>query len=302
MSIVRVAAGEVAVVIILAFYEPTPSAAPAPQFSGPEVAAAFRCASAALLGAGAFGETWRVSHAGSADRAVKLIFDPAYPADRLDREAEGLRRANSPHVVDLLEVQQVHVNGMDRQALVFEYIDGGAVASRLQPGVPVSPDDVRAFARGVIAGVAELHAQQTVHRDIKPENIALRGGDWSQPVLLDLGLAKVLDQHSLTAYPAIMGTVPFMAPEQLKGERARPLADMFAVGVVLHLMLAGQHPFYGPRAQAVDDIAAVRLIEAGPKPLPATTPPHLATLVARLLSAEAYKRGSATRALEDLSP
>lgn len=289
-------------VIILAFYEPAPLAAVVPKFSGPEVAAAFGCASADVLGAGAFGETWRLSQPGAADRAVKLIFDPAYPAERLGREAEGLRRANSPYVVDLLGVEQVHVAGADRPALVFEYIDGGAVTSNLQHGVPLSARNVRDFACGVLAGVAELHAQQTVHRDIKPDNIALRGGDWSRPVLLDLGLAKVLDQRSLTAYPAIMGTVPFMAPEQLKGERARPMADMFAVGVVLHLLLAGEHPFYGPRAQAVDDIAAVRLIEAGPKPLPATTPADLAGLVGRLLSLHAYKRGSAARALADLCP
>lgn len=287
-------------VIIIACYEPTPSVTVAPKFSGPEVAAAFGCASATLLGAGTFGETWKVSKAGTVDRAVKLIFDPAYPADRLDREAEGLRRANSPYVVDLLEVQQVHVAGHDRPALVFEYIDGGAVASRLQLGVPVPPNDVHVFGSGLLAGVAELHSHQTVHRDIKPDNIALRGGDWTKPVLLDLGLAKVLDQQSLTAYPAIMGTVAFMAPEQLKGERARQLADMFAVGVVLHIMLAGAHPFYGPRAQAVDDLEAIRLIEAGPKPLPTTTPPDLAALVGRLLSPEAYKRGSALRALEDL--
>jgi serine/threonine protein kinase len=287
-------------VIIMAFYEPSPATTVAPKFSGPEVAAAFGCSSATLLGAGTFGETWRVSGSGAVDRAVKLIFDPAYPADRLDREAEGLRRANSPNVVDLLDVQQVHVGGHDRPALVFEYIDGGAVASRLQLGVQVSPDDVHVFATGLVAGVAELHSRQTVHRDIKPDNIALRGGDWTQPVLLDLGLAKVLDQSSLTAYPAIMGTVAFMAPEQLKGERARQMADMFAVGVVLHIMLAGAHPFYGVRAQAVDELAAIRLIEAGPKALPATTAPDLAALVTRLLSPEPHKRGSAVRALKDL--
>jgi serine/threonine protein kinase len=287
-------------VIIIAFYEPNPAAAVAPKFSAAEVAAAFGCASASLLGAGSFGETWRISTPVANDRAVKLIFDPSYPTDRLDREAEGLRRANSKYVVDLLDVQNVRVAGDDRPALVFEYIDGGAVASKLQLGVPLPPDDVRAFATGVLAGVAELHSHETVHRDIKPDNIALRGGDWAEPVLLDLGLAKVLDQQSLTAYPAIMGTVAFMAPEQLRGERARPMTDMFAVGVVLHIMLAGEHPFYGPRAQAVNDTEALNLIDAGPKPLPATTPPDLTALVTRLLSAEAYQRGSATRALGDL--
>lgn len=287
--------------IISAFYEPTPSTAVAPKFSAAEVAAAFGCASAAPLGTGSFGETWRISQTGSVDRAAKLILEPAYPKAYLDREAEGLRRANSRYVVNLLEVQQVHVAGHDRPALVFEYIDGGAVAGHLQLGVPVPPDDVRRFAQGLLAGVAELHDQQTVHRDIKPDNIALRGGDWTQPVLLDLGLAKMLDEASITAYPAIMGTVAFMAPEQLKGERARQMADMFAVGVVLHIMLAGAHPFYGLRAQAVDDLEAIRLIEAGPKPLPTTTPPDLAAVVTRLLSAAAYKRGRAERALRDLT-
>jgi serine/threonine protein kinase len=288
-------------VIILAYYEPAVAPPFSPSFQALEVAAAFGVTAARPLGAGAFGETWRLEAAGAPHRAAKLILDPNYPPDRLDREIEGLRRANSPHVVDLVEARQVTIGGDNRSALVFEFIDGGDVASRLRPGAAVPADDVREFARGLVAGVAELHSQQTVHRDIKPENIAVRGGDWAQPVLLDLGLAKVLDQQSLTAYPTLMGTVPFMAPEQLRGERARQLADMFAVGVVLYLLLTGRHPYYGPRALALDHLAAIQRLENGPAPLPGATPTDLAELVNRLLSAEAYRRGSAARALDDLS-
>jgi serine/threonine protein kinase len=287
-------------VIILAYYEPTAAPAFVPSFQAAEVAAAFGVTTARPLGAGAFGETWCLQVPGHPHQAAKLILDPNYPPDRLDREVEGLHRANSAHVVDLVQSTQVTIAGSDRSALVFEFIDGGDVAGRLRPGVPVPPDDVRVFARGLIAGVAELHAQQTVHRDIKPENIALRGGDWAQPVLLDLGLAKVLDQQSLTAYPTLMGTVPFMAPEQLRGEPARQMADMFAVGVVVYLLLTGKHPYYGPRALALDHLAAIQRLEDGPDPLPGATPADLADLVNRLLSPEAYRRGSAVRALDDL--
>lgn len=265
-----------------------------------EVREAFRASAATPLGRGAFGETWLLEYPDGTRRAGKVILSSTYPTARLAREVEGLRRVNSPHVVTLHETLTVDLARGTRAALVFEYVPGGDVDANLPEGSTRSPADVTCFTQGVLAGLVALHAVDTVHRDIKPANIAVREGDWARPVLLDLGLARVLDRASITAYPALMGTALFMAPEQLRQERARKAADIFAVGVVAYMMLAGRHPFYdGKDNLALTD--AVKLIEAGPAPLPASVPTELAEVVTRLLHPDPADRGSARRGCKDLT-
>lgn len=265
-----------------------------------DVAAAFEVGSVRPLGRGAFGETWRLDLTDGTHRAAKVIMSPTYSKDRLDREVEGLRRVNSPYVVKLLETTAVDIGGATRAALVFEFIPGGDAASKLEPGRQIDPEEVVSFGQGVMSGLMALHGVDTVHRDIKPENIAVRGGDWGQPVVLDLGLARVLDHDSITSYPSLMGTAPFMAPEQLRQERARKAADIFAVGVVMHLMLAGQHPFYEGRT-TITLLEAVDLIKAGPAALPSAVPAGLSDLVRRFVGPDEADRGSARRACRDLA-
>jgi serine/threonine protein kinase len=182
-----------------------------------------------------------------------------------------------------------------------EFVPGGDLASALAADNWPTYDEVRAFAVGLLAGVAAMHSTETVHRDIKPENIALRGGDWSQPVLLDLGLSKMLDVDSLTTYPALFGTRPFMAPEQIRLQEARKGADVWAVGVILHLLLTKKHPFYGPKAAKVHIDEAVKLVSSGAADLPGDVPEPLRTVATRLLNAVPNQRGSAQRALSDLT-
>lgn len=265
-----------------------------------DVAAAFEVDSVQPLGRGAFGETWRLDLADGTHRAAKVIMSPTYSQDRLDREVEGLRRVNSPHVVKLIDTTSVDVGGATRAALVFQFVPGGDAASRLEPGKQIHPEGVVTFGHGIMSGLMALHGVDTVHRDIKPANIAVRGGDWGQPVLLDLGLARVLDRDSITSYPSLMGTAPFMAPEQLRQERARKAADVFSVGVVMHLMLAGQHPFYEGRT-TITLPEAVGLINDGPAALPEDIPAALADLVRRFLAPEEADRGSARRGCRDLA-
>jgi serine/threonine protein kinase len=182
--------------------------------------------------------------------------------------------------------------------LFFEYVDGNDVMTWLRANDWPTEPEVLVFAAGLFEGLVALHEQEAVHRDLKPENIALRRSGWGQPVILDLGLAKLLDEPSITAYPALLGTAPYMAPEQLRGDRARKAADMWAAGVVLHLLLAREHPFYGP--QAVTQDTALPLLEAGPPPLPETVGEPLRSITSRLLSPLPYQRGSAERALGEL--
>ena len=271
---------------------------------GEEIVHAFGAASAAPLGRGAFGETWRIDLVASHEQparqyAVKVILNPAYPRSLLAREVGGLQRVQHRNVVGLVETREVTLSVGDRAALVFEYIPGGDVAHALHSDLP-DTEQIRDFGLGLLSAVCALHDTNTVHRDIKPENIALRDGRWDSPVLLDLGLAKLLDVESMTTYPQLLGTLPFMAPEQVRGEPARKAADVWAVGVVLHILLTGQHPFFGDRNHALLRPAALDALMSGPRPLVASVPADLGHLVQRLLSADAHTRGSARRALRDL--
>ena len=138
-----------------------------------------------------------------------------------------------------------------------------------------------------------------MHRDIKPANIALRGGDWSRPVLLDLGLARSAGEATITAYPAQVGTPAYMAPEQLQGLPARQASDLFAAGVTVRELLGGRHPFYDP-GPLLPPAEMIARIAKGPYPLPAGVPGHVAELLDRLTAERTADRGSARSSLKRL--
>ena len=268
-----------------------------PQFHPSEIAEAFAVSHARHLGSGGFGETWLLEQDGG-KQVAKILNDPDYRMDRLRREVEGLRRVEAcPHVVRLQDVVLVSLSAGDRIALRFEYIEGADVMARLRAGQWPTETEIMSFATGLLRGLVALHGQQTIHRDIKPENLALRPSGWDQPVILDLGLSKFLDQPSITTYPAILGTAPYMAPEQIQGRRARTTTDLWAVGVVLYLLFTRRHPFYDSRR--IDQVDALERLQGGPPPLAGVGQP-LASLVHRLLSYKPYERGSARRALAEL--
>jgi serine/threonine protein kinase len=247
-----------------------------------------------LLGAGSFGDTWRYN-----DTAVKIICVDSYPPERLAREVNGLSCVTSPYVVRLAGTRTVNLRGAARPALVFEYITGGDIARRISRAQWPTVSESVALLSGLLTGVCDMHSAGVVHRDIKPGNVALRDGDWSKPVLLDLGLARGVNEATITVYPAALGTARYMAPEQLRGDRARKAADLFAVGVTVREVLGGRHPFYDDGctytyAEAIDRIAK------GPYPLPPDVPSQVAELLDRLTDAREHERGSAASSLKRL--
>lgn len=265
-------------------------------FSEDDVKSAFGSADVEYLGTGGFGETWRVG-----SDALKIIHRDS--ADRVKREVEGLGRVDHPNVVRLHAVENATIGGQELPALRFDYVPGGDVQQALARGERLSAADAPHFLRGLLGGVGSLHAAGVIHRDLKPENVALRNGSWLEPVVLDLGLARVLDLSSITTYPAVVGTLRFMAPEQVLGRRVRKAADVFAVGLLTRMALTGEHPFF-PAGVAISDADEVlRRIEDGPAPLPAEVPTVLAGLLDQMVTYPEHTRGS-TRAclsaLEDL--
>ncbi len=283
--------------MIVFYYEPDELAAGKRVYDTAAVAAAFKVADVGWLGSGSFGETWRVG-AGAARRAVKIMHSDNYTVKMLEREVEGLRRGACANVVKLDEVREVIVSGKKRPALVFEFVPGSSVAEVIKTRAWPTTPQVTAFAVGSLRGLAQLHSKEAVHRDIKPENIMLRDGDWSRPVIIDFGLSKMLDLATVTAYPRVMGTAPYMSPEQIRGQRSKKATDLWCLGVVLHLLLSHEHPFYGGRdSRLLPDDAVAKLL-AGPKKVPASGP--LRSVVLRCLSPEMHKRSRAERALREL--
>jgi serine/threonine-protein kinase len=264
-----------------------------PRFSASEVAAELG-GPVALLGAGAYGDTWR-----RGGTAVKIICVDGYPTQRVNREVAGLRRVDSPYVVKLLDVYTVNLGGQERPALEFEYIAGGDVAARIESAEWPTADQALSMLRGLLVGVGDMHATGTVHRDIKPGNIGLRDGDWSRPVVLDLGLARGMDETTITVYPGHVGTVWYMAPEQLEGRPARKAADLFAVGVTVRQVLGHRHPFYDDGVSYTFDEAVVR-IQQGPCDLPTGGLGRTIELLDRLVAAPEHERGSAMSSLRRL--
>jgi len=179
--------------------------------------------------------------------------------------------------------------------IVMEMLEGRSLADALRDG-PLAVAEAVAVARGVLTGLAAVHARQIVHRDIKPQNIRLCA---DRVVVMDFGIARAHDAAAAAAAPAagrgrrstphttIAGTPGYIAPEVLAGGRATAAADLYSVGLLLHEMLTGRlplEPTTGATAVGGSREPAPP-VAAAPRP-PVTTAPALAAVIARLLSAD----------------
>lgn len=247
------------------------------------------------LGTGSFGETWRARINGR-DVACKIIYR-SDSADRLEREIAGYRRVSSRNVVTLYEAKTITVGESSRVCLFFEYIAGGDLSQALSGRIPTE-QELRGLANGLLSGISAMHRANLLHRDLKPANIALRDGGFSEPVILDLGLARLVDLESITRYPAHVGTAMYMAPEQLRQERALRASDLWAVGVVLFQASTGNHPFFVEGETLTWDQLFARVER--PPDVSAIASAEVAALIKRCLSDPPHKRGTVAKALERL--
>ncbi|MFJ7523839.1 serine/threonine-protein kinase [Streptomyces griseus] len=263
------------------------------QFSAEEIAQAVDSPLVSYLGTGSFGETWRVQRA-DRDAAYKIIYRDDAGSERLRREIQSYRRVASVNVVRLDDALPLQIGSRRCAALVFEYIDGGDLARAIGESRP-SRDQLSNLASGLLSGLSALHGAELLHRDLKPANIALRGGDYSHPVILDLGLAKLLDVESITRYPQSIGTPLYMAPEQLEGNRAMRASDLWAVGAVLYEAATGFHPFWSAgESVTLEDF--VERLKTQPE-IPEQIAPGIANLITRFLSHAIHRRGTVEKAI-----
>ncbi|QDT88584.1 serine/threonine-protein kinase [Gimesia algae] len=157
---------------------------------------------------------------------------------RFSREAKSAAAVVHPHVVPILTVNE-H-NGLPY--LVMPVVEGKSLQRRIEKYGPLSVIESIRIAAQVADGLSAAHVQGLVHRDIKPENILLENGV-ERVQITDFGLARAVDDASMTRSGVIAGTPQYMSPEQAHGDSIDHRSDLFSLGSVMYFMLAGRSPF-----------------------------------------------------------
>jgi Tol biopolymer transport system component len=248
------------------------------------------------LGEGGMGEVYRARDSRlNRDVAIKVLpdafADDAERVARFEREAQLLAAVNHPHIAAIY--------GIEGRAIVLELVEGSTLAERLEAG-RLSADEAVPIAIQIAAAVEAAHDKGVIHRDLKPANIKLtRDGDVK---VLDFGLAKLLDTHVSDAHLSqsptftaqgtfagvILGTAPYMSPEQARGRAVDKRTDIWAFGCVLFEMLSGTRAF--PGDDVTETLGAIIHKEPLWDSLPADVPAHIRTLLQRCLQKNTKER------------
>jgi eukaryotic-like serine/threonine-protein kinase len=217
--------------------------------------------------------------------AVKLLREVA--ASETDRarflsEARLLGRLSHPHLVGVLDA------GIDdeRPFLVLQLVRGRTLSQAL--GEPLPPSRVARLGADIAAALEHVHAAGVVHRDVKPGNVLVDEDGSAR--LADFGIARVVDEtHHHTRTGTVMGTIAYLAPEQVAGEPVTTAVDIYALGLVLLEALTGARPYAGTSVES----ALARLHR--PPELPATLPPQWAALLAAMTARDPAARPTAAQ-------
>ena len=226
------------------------------------------------LGAGGMGEVYKARDT-RLDRTVAIKVLLAHVADdpdlrqRFEREAKTISSLNHPHICTLHDIGQQ--DGIDY--LVMEYLEGETLAQRLEKGA-LPLDRALQYAIEIADALDKAHRKGITHRDLKPGNIMITKAGTK---LLDFGLAKLREpkaavispseretrRASLTGEGTILGTLQYMAPEQLEGKDADARTDIFAFGSIVYEMITGKEAFTGESQASL--IAAI--LDSQPTPM-----------------------------------
>jgi serine/threonine protein kinase len=252
----------------------------------------------ASLGAGGMGEVYRARDTRLQRTVAIKVLSSDLHCDperrrRFQREAQAVAALTHPHIGGLYDIGEHE--GTD--FLVLELVEGVTLEERLADR-PLTLAETLAYAEQIGQALDHAHRQGIVHRDLKPQNVMITKAGAK---LLDFGLARVVQPiggaagtvptaaATLTAEGTILGTLPYMAPEQLEGREADARADLFAFGAVLYEMVSGRRAFQGTSPASV--IGAVLRDQPPPMTeLQSLTPPALERLVRRCLEKDPERR------------
>jgi serine/threonine-protein kinase len=217
-----------------------------------------------------------------------LSHDPHIKA-RFDREAGTVAALEHPNTIQVYDFGEMEDGTL---YLVMEFVQGRSVADILEKDGPMPPARVENILRQVCGSLEEAHSHGIVHRDLKPDNVVLceRAGtkDWVE--VLDFGIAKRSSEHDpneakLTQQGMVLGTPPYMSPEQFTGQPVDVRSDIYALGVMTYEMLVGKYPF---EANTAWEWASKHMTEA-PRPietqaLGANVPDRMRSAITRALA------------------
>lgn len=252
-----------------------------------------------VVGNGAFGTVLRAFDT-KLERivAIKLLalkMSSMSPArKRFLREARTSAQIRHENVVSIHSVEEDPI-----PYLVMEYIPGRTLQQQLEEHGPLDLPSALRLGKQIADGLAAAHARDLIHRDIKPGNILLEGDMEERVKITDFGLARTVDDASMSQSGMIAGTPMYMAPEQAHGYKLDQRADLFSLGSVLYQMISGRPPFRAPTAMAVLN----RVTGDTPRPIQEIipeTPDWICELIGRLHAKNPAERFSSAREVSEL--
>ncbi|MBO0881873.1 MAG: serine/threonine protein kinase, partial [Mycobacterium sp.] len=200
------------------------------------------------LGRGGMGQVYLGRSPGGRNVAVKLIRAP-YADDavfrrRFSREVKAAQRVGGYYTAQVID----DGSGEDPPWMVTAYVDGPSLYEAVRTAGPLPAETVQTLGACLAEGLAAIHDCGLVHRDLKPANVILAADG---PRIIDFGIARALDTNAMTAHGALLGTLPYMSPEQARGQIVGPASDVFSLGSVLCFAATGHGPFGGSDASVL---------------------------------------------------
>jgi eukaryotic-like serine/threonine-protein kinase len=220
-----------------------------------------------------------------------LAVDTAF-VERFIREAKSVARLNHPNVVSVTD----QGSDGDYVYLAMEYVAGCTLRDLLREG-PLQPRAALDVLEPVLAGLAAAHRAGLVHRDVKPENVLI--GDDGRVKVADFGLVRGVDTQTSAHTQSLLGTVSYLAPEQIESGTVGPATDVYACGIMLHELLTGAKPYGGDSPAQVLMAHVTRDVPAPSQLVPALAP-ELDRLVARAAARDLAERPADAAALLSL--
>ena len=257
----------------------------------------------AFIGKGVMGAVWRAFDT-NLERVVAIKVLPADSSDEADRrrcfgrEARAAAALNHPNICTIYEIGEC-----DGQPFIaMEYVAGPPLNRLIGPS-GLAPTLVVRYARQIADALAHAHRYHIIHRDLTASNVVVT--DDGRAKVLDFGLAKreravivdetTLLEQSVTDEHVVVGTPSYLAPELFAGEPATPATDIWALGVLLYRMSSGRHPF---SSGTMFELSAAILREPH-RPLPASVPAPLRTVIDRCLEKSPRRRYQQAREVEE---
>ena len=257
----------------------------------------------AALGAGGMGEVWRATDT-KLGREVALKILPAEMAtnperlDRFEREARAVASLNHPHIVTIFSVEEA--DGL--RFLTMELIEGPSL-DKLIPEEGLELEAFFELATPLAEAISAAHDKSVIHRDLKPLNVMVDHD--GRVKVLDFGLAKLqqpeevadstaLPIEVLTGIGVVVGTMPYMSPEQIEGKIVDHRTDILSLGVLLYEMAIGERPFHGQSSPALMS----SILRDVPKPVMerrSDLPRHLGRIINRCLEKDRRDRYQTAR-------